>query len=69
MWTKLMFENVMISAGKQTLSQLCIKPGAVVMAVLIDASDHSLAVVTERRKTLNTARSDAEMFAVTNDGR
>ena len=67
MWTKLMFENVMISAGKQTLSQLCIKPGAVVMAVLIDASDHSLAVVTEQRKILNTAKSDAEMFA--DDGR
>ena len=59
------FENVMICAGQQTLSQLGIKPGAVVMAVLIDASDHSLAVVTEQRKILNTANSDAEMF--TND--
>ena len=32
------------------------------MAVLIDAFNHSLAVVTEQRKILNTAKSDTEMF-------
>ena len=66
-FVELTFENVMICAGRHTLSQLGIKPGTVVMAVLIDASDHSLAVVTEQRKILNTAKSDAEMFA--DDGR
>ena len=34
--------------GGQTLSQMGIKPGSVVMALLIDAADHSLAIVNEQ---------------------
>ena len=69
MWTKLMFEKCNdIRRSANVVSALHQAWGRC-DAVLIDASNHSLAVVTERRKTLNTARSDAEMFAVADDGR
>ena len=56
----------LISCGRtisdSTLRQQGLKPGATVMAVKIDRDDHSLAVINEQRKILNTARSDAELM-------
>jgi len=61
-------EDVRGGKGSKTLSQLGIKPGSVVMALLIDAADHSLAIVNEQRRILNTAKADAQLFTG-DDGR
>jgi len=56
------------SSSSKNLYQLGIKPGSVVMALLIDTADESLAIANEQRRILNTAKADARMFA-DDDGR